>query len=280
MPCVYQQALSAVRHATKDRRVQERVMRAVAKRYQKKSLRGTPADYSQEVYWIVAQVTGVADPYAREKRECNRMALAMVPDCYAALRCSPDKVVTGAHLAVAGNVIDLGIKHGLDIHRTLRSAVETPFAINDLPRLRQLLKRARRVLYLGDNAGEIVFDRVFIEVLRECYPRVEVKFVVKSGPIINDATMADAEQVGMTSVCEVIESGCAEIGLPLRHVSRACRRAFAEADVVIAKGHGNYETLAGERSRPIVFILKAKCGVVARSLGVAIGSSVLAWNRV
>lgn len=280
MPCVYQQALSAARHATRDVQLHERVLRAVARVYQRKPLKGTPAEYSRAVYEIVSRETGVKDPYVREKRAYNRLALKMLRECYAAIQASRDKLVTGAHLAVAGNIIDLGIGHGLDIHGTLRSAVETPLAIDDVEALRKLLARARRVFYAGDNAGEIVFDRVFIEVIRELYPQVEVIFTVKSGPVINDATMVDARQVGMTKVCTVMETGCAEIGLPLRKVSAACRRAYAEADVVIAKGHGNYETLSHERGRPIVFILKAKCIVVARSLGVSIGSSVVKWNGV
>lgn len=280
MPCVYQQALSAARHATSDVRVQERIMRRVARVYQQKKLAGTPARYSQGVYEIVAREARAADPYKKEKRAFNRLALEMLPDCYAALRGSRDKLETGAHLAVAGNIIDLGIGHGLDIHATLRNAVHTPFVINDIEHLRGMLARARRVLYLGDNAGEIVFDRVFIEVIRELYPAADVTFTVKSGPVINDATMADARQVGMTKVCRVMETGSADIGAPLDRVSAEFRRAFRAADVVIAKGHGNYETLSDETTRPIVFILKAKCVVVARSLGVALGSSVLKWNGV
>jgi len=280
VPCVYQQALSAARHATKDEREQERILRRVARVYQRKKLEGTPAQYSQDVYEIVARETGVADPYKKEKQAFNQLAMEMLPDCYAALQRSRDKLATGAHLAVAGNIIDLGIGHGLDIHATLRNAVDTPFVINDIDALRGLLGKAGRVLYVGDNAGEIVFDRVFIEVMKEVYPAAEVVFTVKSGPVINDATMADARRVGMTKVCRVMETGSAAIGAPLERVSTEFRRAFRAADVVIAKGHGNYETLSDVLVRPIVFILKAKCVVVARSLGVPLGGSVLKWNGV
>jgi len=280
IPCVYQQALSAARHATKDVRVQERILRRVARVYQGKKLAGTPARYSQGVYEIVARETRVADPYKKEKKAFNQLAMEMLPECYAALQRSRDKLATGAHLAVAGNIIDLGISHGLDIHATLRTAVDTPFVINDIDALRGLLAKAGRVLYVGDNAGEIVFDRVFIEVIQEVYPAAEVVYTVKSGPVINDATMADARRAGMTKVCRVIETGAAEIGAPLERVSTEFRRALRAADVVIAKGHGNYETLSDVLVRPLVFILKAKCVVVARSLGVPLGSSVLKWNGV
>ncbi len=275
MPCVYQQALSAARHATRDVKMHEKILRRVARLYQNRRLAGTPAGYSQDVYALVANMTGVADPYRKEKRASNTMALAMVPDCYASLKASRDTLATGAHLAVAGNIIDLGIGHGFDIHTTLRTAVDTPFVINDIEELRAKLAQARRVLYLGDNAGEIVFDRLFIEVIRELYPHADVTFTVKSGPVINDATMADARQTGMTRVCTVMETGGADIGAPLKRVSREFLKAFRAADVIIAKGHGNYETLSDVPARPLVFILKTKCPVVARSLGVPLGSSVL-----
>jgi len=279
MACVHTQAVSAARHAVKDERGVERVLRAVARVYGRKRLEGTPAEYSQAVYTTVARESGVRDPYAAEKKRFNTIALAMLPDCTAALKRAKDPLAAGAHLAVAGNIIDLGIGVHLDIHGTLANALRMPFAVSDLDRLRRDLGLCRRLLYIGDNAGEIVFDRMFIEVIRELHPKMDVCFTVKSGPIINDATMADARQAGMDKVCRVIETGSNWVGAPLARVSRLFKAELDAADVIISKGQGNFETLSGERRRNIYFILKAKCAVVAAALGVTFGDSVLTHVR-
>lgn len=250
-------------------------MRIVAETYAGRLLHGTPAEYSQLAYDIVARESGVRDPFAAEKHRYNALALSMVPTCMAALKTAADPLAVGAHLAVAGNIIDLGIAQRLDINATLATALETPFVIDDLPRLRRELAAARQLLYIGDNAGEIVFDRLFIEVIQRLYGNVTITFSVKSGPIINDATMADARAVGMDRVCNVIETGNAMVGAPLQHVNVAFRKALDAADIIISKGQGNYETLNTETQRPIYFILKAKCDLVAQALGVAFGDSVL-----
>ncbi len=279
IPCIFRQTLITARHVTDDPRVLEQVLRKVAEAYSRRTLHSTPAHFSQAAYEIISEETGVADPFAEEKKKFNKLVLSMVPECRAALEASDDPLETGAHLAVAGNIIDLGIGAALDIHSTLASALEVPFTINDIEKLRADLGRFSNLLYLGDNAGEIVFDMLFIEVIKKLFPDLRVRFSVKSGPIINDATMEDAVAVGMTDVCEVIETGGAYIGAPLDKVSRDFIDAFRSADIIIAKGHGNFETLSSETGNNIYFILKAKCELVAKELGVSVGDSVLKSSK-
>lgn len=279
IPCVFRQAFAALQLATDDPVLKETVLKEVAAHYAKKELNSTPAHFSQAVYEIIAAKTGVPDPFANEKKHFNELALAMLPDCYAALEHTNDPLETGAHLAVAGNIIDLGIGEALDIHGTLATALDIPFAVNDLELLRHDLENGRELLYIGDNAGEIVFDRVFIGIMRTLYPALHVIYSVKSGPIINDATMDDALAAGMHSVCDVIETGAACIGAPLDMVGKPFIAALDKADVIISKGQGNFETLNEEYQRNIYFILKAKCTLVAAELGVSFGDSVLEHIR-
>ncbi len=278
IPCVFKQSLTTIRHITNDEEIIERVMKKIAEIYSKKSLQTTPAYFSQTAYEIISNKTGVADPFFDEKKKFNELVLTMVPDCYKALQKSNDPLTTGAHLAVAGNIIDLGIGGELDIHGTLSSALETPFAINHIERLRADLAEYSSLFYIGDNAGEIVFDRLFIEVLKKLYPNLEITFSVKSKPIINDATMDDAIDVGMTKVCDVIETGGNYIGAPLDKVGEKFLEKFNSSEIIIAKGHGNFETLNEKIGKNIYFILKAKCQMVANELGVSIGDSVLKQN--
>ena len=271
IPCVFKQALAAVRRATDDPVLQEAVLKDVAARYAQKELKSTPAHFSQAVYETIVEITGTPDPFAEEKKHFNQLALDMLPGCYSALEKSADPLATGAHLAVAGNIIDLGIGEELDIHGTLAGALELPFTVNDLELLRNDLASSKTLLYIGDNAGEIVLDRIFIEIIRTLYPALQVIYSVKSGPIINDATMEDALMVGMLTVCDVIETGSASIGAPMDKVGEQFLHTLNTSDVIISKGQGNFETLNEESQYNIYFILKAKCDLVANELGVSFG---------
>jgi uncharacterized protein with ATP-grasp and redox domains len=158
----------------------------------------------------------------------------------------------------------------------VRRILETPLPIDDTPAFELLLQRPQRILYVGDNAGEILFDRVLVE---ELLPRHEVTFVVRGGPVINDATMEDAETVGLTGIVPVITTGTNRIGAPWGHLSEECRRHYRRADLVISKGQGNYETLCSRNDHDIFFILRAKCHVIAQELKVDLLDLVVKHHR-
>ena len=134
---------------------------------------------------------------------------------------------------------------------------------------------AQDILYLADNAGEIVFDRLLIEQL----PMQKITVVVKGFPIINDATMEDAVAAGLTEIVSVIDNGSDAPGTILEICSDAFVSRFEQADLIITKGQGNYETLS-DIDKNIYFILKAKCPVIASDLGCPIGQMVLINKRV
>jgi uncharacterized protein with ATP-grasp and redox domains len=175
------------------------------------------------------------------------------------------------HIAAAGNVIDLGAGHKFDIEDDVRELMEQPFAISSIEKFREELTPGCKVLYLGDNAGEIVFDCLLVKLLLQY--GADVTFTVKSGPIINDAIMKDAVFVGMADLVPVIETGGADIGVNWENVSDEFMRAFENADIIISKGHGNFET-CNDRPGNIYFLLKAKCELVAQILGVTLGDIV------
>lgn len=269
--CLFRQAVNTTRVVTGNSAVQTRVLRTLARKMGRVSLNQTPAAMSQPVYDTVARVTGVKDPYARQKRETNAAAMSLLPRLERMIAHSPDPLKAAVHLAVAGNIIDLGIGHAFDLSRDVHRIMRQPFAIDAYREFARELRPGRRLLYLGDNCGEIVFDRVLVEHLAA--RGVGVTFVVKSGPIINDATMEDARTMGMTAVCPVITTGSNDIGVHWSHVSAEFRRHARAADIILAKGHGNFETCVG-RPGNYYFLLKAKCDVVARELGVKTGDTV------
>ena len=269
--CMFRQALNTARLVSDDPDVHLRVLQALAERTTHTDLARTPAALSQPAYETLTDITGVADPYAAIKHQTNQTALALLPECREMVNAADDPLDAALHVAAAGNVIDLGIGHEFDIERDLRAMMNQPFAISHLERFRDELKPGRRLLYLGDNAGEIAFDRVLVEHLLS--RDVHVTLTVKSRPIINDATMTDAEEVGLTDMVEVVETGAGDIGVNWQNVSGSFREAFAEADLIVGKGHGNFET-CNDRPENIYFLLKAKCPMVAEELGCQLGDIV------
>lgn len=266
--CMMRQALNTARIATEDPDQHAEVLRRVAALCAKADLTANPAQLSQPVYEIVAAVTGVADPYAELKARTNREALALLPALEALVEASADPLDASLHLAVAGNIIDLGIGHDFDLERDVHALMATPFAVDAVADFRAELRPGRTLLFLGDNSGEIVFDRVLVDHLLAA--GLEVTYVVKSGPIINDATRADAETAGLTARVPVIETGSADIGVNWERASAAFRAAYDRAEIILGKGHGNFETGAGLHGNRY-FLLKAKCPVVAAALGIEEG---------
>lgn len=269
--CLMKQALNTTRVVTDDRAVQQEVLARLARVLPELSLEDSPAAVSQAAYDVVAEVTGVADPYASNKRETNAEALRLLPELEKLVAGSDDPLRDAVRLAVAGNMIDLGIGHKFDIQEDMWTFMDLGFVIDATEDFRDDLRPGRTLLYLGDNAGEIVFDRVLVGQL--VARGLDVTFTVKSGPIINDAMMADAREAGLTDLCRVIETGSNDIGVNWRRCSDAFRGAFDAADIIVSKGQGNFESCDRQPGN-IYFLLKAKCECVARELGVGFGERV------
>lgn len=278
LECNASQALRAARVATDDPELQRRILNETLKRIPEMDLSRTPAELSLVVYEIASALTGNHDPYSSLKHAQNQSVLELEPELRAMVESSEDPLGTALHLAAAGNVIDLGIQSdgSIDIRAAIDQAIEDRFAIDHSAEFRKSLAKCRDLLFLLDNAGEIVFDKILIEELQKS---TKVTAVVKAGPIINDVLRADAEQVGLTKICDVIDNSGAFVGSPLSLVSPAFLDRLNQADMIVAKGQGNYETL-DEFDGDVFMILKAKCGIIAQNMGVQRGQVALISTRV
>ena len=276
IPCIVRQSLTTARLSTDDEEIQHQVIDKVMQELHSVSLDRSPADNSNIAYRITEEMTGVNDPYYSLKKEYNQIALSIYPDLKEELDRSDDRLKTALKLAIVGNIIDFGIEHQFDLEKDMRRILETEFAVDDYDDFKAKLDSAKRILYLGDNAGEIVFDKLLVEELNSLGK--ELTFVVKSGPVINDALMEDASEVEMDKIAKIIETGSNGIGVYWDKVSDEFVRAFKNADLTISKGQGNFETM-DEREEEIFFLLMAKCDCTAKELGVNRYDIVLASNR-
>ncbi len=277
VPCYLKQALSAAREVTDDPDEQRHVLNEVALVLPELSLEDTPAHNSTYALWRAQEVLGCSDPFRSKKRDYNELALRLYPEIRSKVSASSEPLRTAVRVAAAGNVMDLGILSAgeVDVVGVLDQIVQHGFTEDDCAVLEERAATGTRLLYLLDNAGETVFDRVLIEEL--CATGMEVTAVTKEQAILNDATMQDAELAGLDDVCRVVSNGSPMIGTELGTCSEEFRGLFLGVDLIVSKGQGNFETL-NETSRPILFILKAKCPEVARELGVELGDVVAKFN--
>ncbi len=272
-PCFLTQALKTARYVTSDEKVLRDILDEVGLALAGRSFDAPPPVISQAVYRIVAHRLGVQDPYREIKQTCLRQALFLYPRMKALVAESPDSLWAALKMAIAGNVIDFGANTDFDLQRDVDQILAQDLAVNHYPEFRKNLDRARRILYLADNAGETVFDRILIEQLG-----MPVVYAVRKNPVINDALSTDALASGFDRDVHIISSGVGTPGTVLAQCSSEFLEVYRSADLIISKGQGNFEALSDE-DRPIFFLLKIKCDVVARHLEMAKGGIVLKSAR-
>jgi uncharacterized protein with ATP-grasp and redox domains len=277
VPCFVRQVLDSVRMITDDERLHEKVLREALRTASEMDVSQSPPAMAKKIHRFIREITGVDDPYLEVKNRFNAFALKLFPKLKQQVETSKDPIETAVRLAIAGNIIDFGVNSAVDpiqVERIIAESLTDPLDTESLEMFKHIVSQAKDILYLGDNAGEIVFDRLLIEQL----PCEKVTFIVKGGPVLNDAVIEDAQIAGLTDIVEVIDNGSDAPGTILSDCSDTFRRRFGEADLVIAKGQGNYETLS-DIDKNVFFLVRPKCNVLARHLGCKIGNLVLSGSN-
>jgi uncharacterized protein with ATP-grasp and redox domains len=234
-----------------------------------------PAYSTTFLHRKIRQLLG-KDPFKDIKSEYNQIALKLYPELKKTVDESVDPLWTAARLAIAGNVIDFGIFTSVDIIGTIDRALHNPITVDEYKSFKNAVDKNSEILYLLDNAGEILFDRILIEVLTETGKKVTA--VVKGEAVLNDSTIEDAEEIGLTNVCEVIDNGSDCVGTILEFTSHEFNKTFNNAALIISKGQGNFETLwhtSHAAGKEIFFLFQSKCDVVSKELGISKGSMLL-----
>ncbi len=268
-PCFLNQALRAGREATDDERKIKRLLDEVGMMLKDIPLESSPPETARLIYQKIKEITDNPDPYKKIKDQSTSMALALYPSLKKEVEGSNEGLLTAIRIAIAGNVIDFGINKNFHIEKEIDEALKRDFAVCDYNEFKDYLLNAEEVLYIADNAGECVFDRVLIEEMA-----MPVTYVVRGTPIINDATYEDAVQAGLSNIATIISSGSDAPGTILETCSKEFKAIFKDSKFIISKGQGNYETLSND-TQPIFFLLKVKCGVLARDIGVHEGDMIL-----
>ena len=274
IPCFMEQALRAGRISGMDETEIKKILDGVGCMIKDLPPESSPPATGDVIYGKIREVSGILDPYKEIKKETINEALSLYPELKKTVEQSEDRLLTAVRIAIAGNVIDFGVNHKFNIAEDVQTILNQDFGIFHYKEFRMGLENAESVLYLGDNSGESVFDRLLIEELAK-----PVIYVVRDVPVINDVTMKDAIDSGLDEVAELISSGSSAPAIIPDRCSREFLARFDKAQMIISKGQGNYEGLSG-LDKPIFFLLKAKCHVLADDMGVNKGDIVLASSGV
>ena len=277
IPCFMRQALKASRFCKLGEIEQEKILREVMTILLNERWDKTPPELAHVVHAVVRKYCG--DPYREVKRRSNELALKLYPDVREMVEKSEDPLKTAVKVAIAGNIIDFGAVDKDDVKEFnlmdfVRRVVNENLTVDHYKLFKEKLESGGSILYFADNAGEIVFDKILIETLFSI-KKFRVTFVVKAGPIINDATIGDVKQVGLDEVVDefrFISNG--EIGVERN--SPEVGKWIDEHDIAISKGQGNYEGLS--EFSGIFYMLMVKCPVIARHIGVDIGSKIFLYK--
>ncbi len=285
IPCFFKQALEASRIAGADQKTQKRILDKLAETLPDISLDFSPPEIGRVIYGLVNKITSQNDPYVKIKDKSNKLALRLYDRLKEKVLRSDDGLLMAVELAIAGNIIDYGVKNSLNVDRELNKILNEERgiikkenrAIFDYSDFKQVLNKAKTILYLADNTGETVFDRILIEEIKRLSKNKKIIYAVKERPIINDALVEDAYRCGIDKIADVISCGSDAPGVVLSLCSKEFLKVYKESDMIISKGQGNFEALSQEK-RPIFFLFMAKCQVVANDVGCNVGDIVLLYN--
>jgi uncharacterized protein with ATP-grasp and redox domains len=256
-------------HCEMDEGDRQKLLDEIAAKLENISLKLSPAAIADYATGIIRERVGIEDLYKGDKSEQNTKALAVYPQLKEMVDQAKDRLKTAFLIAATGNIIDLGAHADFNVEGILRDFSTISFAKDDFEVFRDQLNRSKTLLFIADNCGEIIFDRVMLEELRDIRKIVAVKTI----PFINDVTIGDVYGTGIEDTAEIIETGTCNLDFSCPTINVDFLALFKSADVVISKGHANFEALHGKR-KDVFFLLRAKCDVVAAVIGVDKGDFI------
>lgn len=286
IPCFYRQAIAAGRLANLAPDVQKKIVIELSKNIEMFLSDYSPPEIARMVYDIVNKHANTEDVYKKIKEQNNECVLALYQKLKERAKVAEDDLLLTTELAIAGNIIDYGAKNFLDtkneIDEIFSGTSELLQANNkvifNFIEFKNQINNSRQILYLADNAGEVVFDKLLMETIKQHNSTVKIYYAVKEKPIINDAVMQDALQCSINEVATIISSGSSLSGTLLPYCNHNFLQLFNQSDMIISKGQGNFEGLH-QAERDIYFLFIAKCSVIAEMIEGEIGNMILLYKQ-
>ena len=255
--CLFNQSLKVTKLLELDDNTSKKVFDSTAQILIDHDMNYTPPQIAKEIYQAISDITDEEDPVARAKEYSTQEALKVDTSFIKTIQ-------DALKLAVIGNVIDFGAQNQFDLNEMIQNHFHQAFGIDDFSTFESELKEAEEMVVIGDNVGEHIFDKVLIETIKKSY-NVKVYYFVRGKPIINDVTLKEAQI--LKNCAYIIDTGVATPGYDLNEINTESKAIFDRADIVLAKGMGNFESLYLADKRPVYFLFVVKCSVVAEVIG-------------
>lgn len=276
LSCLYEQMLRVCGAVGADEKLSFECMRESAGVLSDLDMGMTPPEAASILYPMISERLGKEDPYMEKKIESTDTALSLLPTVRERVAKSDDRLDTSIRASVAGNVIDFASQRSFGIGEELERIFEADFSIDHRARMIEGFGRSERCLIIGDNAGEHIMDLILAETLSSLYPDMEIVYMTRGRAIINDLTYGEALRDGMDRVVRLVDSGVDTPCFLYDRASREARDIYDSADLIIAKGMGNFECMDELSDERLYFLFKVKCSVVADRIGCTIGDIVCA----
>lgn len=281
LPCLMKQVIKVAEMYTNDEELQHKIITKACKDFSNMTFKETAPEIGRKINLYANEVIGDKDPYKELKDKSNDLAFQLIEEfgIKDVIKNSDDPLKTAIKLSVAGNIIDFSAIHDLkegQVRSVISNCINENLYGISIEDFKRKIECSKEILFLGDNAGEIVFDKLLIDVL----PKHKITYVVKGKPIVNDAIMKDAMDVHMTELVPVIDNGSDGQGTILRLCSDKFIERFKKADLIIAKGQANYETLSHIYDKEIIFLFNIKCKRIAQSAKHNVGELVMISSHI
>ena len=276
-PCMLRQSKEAIEYATNKPEERMKITLKALDFLNNNFIKNTCSNkLGTDLHHMIMKETDNNDPYKDLREQGTVIAEKLIPQIREIIK-DDDTLENYVKIAVAGNMIDYGaLEVNADVESLIKDKISAKPTINDVDKLHEQLLKSDRILYLVDNGGEIVFDKLLIEKIREDYDIQEIILAVKDAPILNDAILEDAEKLGLDKITTLITTGAASVGVVEEYISDELKELLNSVDLIISKGMGNFEGLTEMTiERPVYFLLTSKCCVISREIGVELGSTVI-----
>ena len=274
--CMLRQANEAIEQASKDENIRMNTTLKVLEFMNKQFNENINSNkLGTDLHHLVMEETGCDDPYKELREEGNKLAEKMIPSVEKMLE-DNQSLENYIKVAIAGNIIDFGaLDESADMEKAIIQQLNNPLVSTDINEFEDSLNKANNILYLADNGGEIVFDKILIKKLKEEYD-LNITLALKEGPILNDALVQDAIDLDLDKYTTLISTGASSVGVVKEYISDELHELLNTSDLVISKGMGNFEGLTEMNTKsPIYYLLSIKCSAISKEVGLEIGSNAL-----
>lgn len=257
LSCLLDQSLKVTKLLELDDATSKKVLDKAAQILIDHDMSHTPPQIAKVIYQAISDITGEKDPVALAKERATQEALKIDTSFIQSI---PDAL----KMAVIANVIDFGAREQFELGEMIQSHFHQAFAIDDTADFIKELQNAKEMVIIGDNVGEHIFDKLLIETIKKSYD-IHIHYFVRGKPIINDVTVKEAQI--LSAYASIVDTGVETPGYDLKEANHNSKEIFERADIVLAKGMGNFESLYLFSKRPVYFLFVVKCNVVANAIG-------------